>query len=173
MRKPLILAALILAVPALAGAQAPAASAPAPPPPRARGPALDPAIEMARQAVATCTANGYKTTALVTDSAGVPVVLLSGDGAAQRTQMVAGTKVAASLKYKMDGGEISAKAKADPAFTKALMDDPAIGGVRQGALLIKVGGEIIGAIAVSGAPGGDKDEVCSKAGLDKVAARLK
>ncbi len=173
MRKSLILAALILAVPALAGAQAPAAPAPTPPPPRARGPALDPAMEMARQAVATCTTNGYKTTALVTDSAGVPVVLLSGDGASERTQMIAGTKVAASLKYKMDGGEIVAKAKADPAFTKALMDDPKIGGVRQGALLIKVGGEIIGAIAVSGAPGGDKDEVCTKAGLDKVASRLK
>ena len=168
MRTSLILAALILAVPALAGAQAPAAPAPTPPPPRARGPALDPAMEMARQAVATCTTNGYKTTALVTDSAGVPVVLLSGDGASERTQMIAG-----SLKYKMDGGEIVAKAKADPAFTKALMDDPKIGGVRQGALLIKVGGEIIGAIAVSGAPGGDKDEVCTKAGLDKVASRLK
>ena len=43
----------------------------------------------------------------------------------------------------------------------------------QGALPIKVGDDVIGAIGVSGAPGGDKDEACAKAGLDKVSADLK
>jgi uncharacterized protein GlcG (DUF336 family) len=42
----------------------------------------------------------------------------------------------------------------------------------QGALPIKVGEDVIGAVGVSGAPGGDKDEACSKAGIDKVAAQL-
>ena len=43
----------------------------------------------------------------------------------------------------------------------------------RGALPIMVGDEIIGAAGASGAPGGDKDEACVKAGLDKVAADLK
>jgi uncharacterized protein GlcG (DUF336 family) len=43
----------------------------------------------------------------------------------------------------------------------------------QGALPIKVGEDVIGAVGVSGAPGGDKDEACSKAGIDKVAGELK
>ena len=43
----------------------------------------------------------------------------------------------------------------------------------QGALPIKVGDDTIGAIGVSGAPGGDKDEACAKAGLDKVSVDLK
>jgi hypothetical protein len=43
----------------------------------------------------------------------------------------------------------------------------------QGALPIMAGDETIGAIGISGAPGGDKDEACAKAGLDKVAADLK
>jgi uncharacterized protein GlcG (DUF336 family) len=43
----------------------------------------------------------------------------------------------------------------------------------QGALPIKVGDDVIGAIGVSGAPGGDKDEACAKAGIDKVSAELK
>jgi hypothetical protein len=43
----------------------------------------------------------------------------------------------------------------------------------QGALPIKVGDEVIGAAGVSGAPGGEKDEACVKAGLDKVADQLK
>jgi uncharacterized protein GlcG (DUF336 family) len=43
----------------------------------------------------------------------------------------------------------------------------------QGALPIKAGEDIIGAVGVSGAPGGDKDEVCAKSGIDKVADQLK
>ena len=43
----------------------------------------------------------------------------------------------------------------------------------QGALPIKVGDEVIGAVGVSGAPGGEKDEVCAKAGIDKVPDQLK
>jgi uncharacterized protein GlcG (DUF336 family) len=43
----------------------------------------------------------------------------------------------------------------------------------RGALPIKVGEEIIGAAGVSGAPGGEKDEACVQAALDKVADQLK
>ncbi|MGA9008185.1 MAG: heme-binding protein, partial [Xanthobacteraceae bacterium] len=38
---------------------------------------------------------------------------------------------------------------------------------------IKAGGEAIAAIGVGGAPGGDLDEACAKAGLDKISDRLK
>jgi len=48
-----------------------------------------------------------------------------------------------------------------------------IGTARRAALPIKVGNEIIGAISVSGAPGGDKDEVCARTALDKVKSQLK
>jgi uncharacterized protein GlcG (DUF336 family) len=43
----------------------------------------------------------------------------------------------------------------------------------QGGLPIMTGDDTIGAVAVSGSPGGDKDEACAQAGLDKIAARLK
>jgi uncharacterized protein GlcG (DUF336 family) len=43
----------------------------------------------------------------------------------------------------------------------------------QGALPIKIGDDTLGAIGVSGAPGGEKDEACAKAGIDKVSADLK
>jgi hypothetical protein len=43
----------------------------------------------------------------------------------------------------------------------------------RGALPIKIGNDTIGAVGVSGAPGGDKDEACAKAGIDKVSADLK
>ena len=37
---------------------------------------------------------------------------------------------------------------------------------------IKVGNDTIGGIAVAGAPGGDKDEACARAGLGKVKDQL-
>jgi uncharacterized protein GlcG (DUF336 family) len=43
----------------------------------------------------------------------------------------------------------------------------------RGALPIKAGDEVIGAVGVSGAPGGEKDEACAKPGLDSVADQLK
>lgn len=42
-----------------------------------------------------------------------------------------------------------------------------------GGIPIFAGKEVIGAIAVSGAPGWDQDEACAKAGLAKVADELK
>ena len=42
----------------------------------------------------------------------------------------------------------------------------------EGALLIRAGNEIVGAIGVSGAPGGDKDAVCAQAGIDRIAKAL-
>jgi uncharacterized protein GlcG (DUF336 family) len=43
----------------------------------------------------------------------------------------------------------------------------------RGALPIKLGEEVIGAVGASGAPGGEKDEACVKDGIDKVADQLK
>jgi uncharacterized protein GlcG (DUF336 family) len=171
MKTALILSAALAALATAAAAQAPAAPAggpPAPPPPRAKGPALAPSVQAAQAAVAACLANGYKVTALITDSAGDPVVLLSGDGVAVRTQAIAKSKVAAALKYRMSSGEVAARAKTDPKLDAEIKADPAIGTARQGAVLVMSGADILGAFAVSGAPGGDKDEACVKAGMDKV-----
>jgi uncharacterized protein GlcG (DUF336 family) len=165
MKAVLIASACLFALATAAQAQAPAGAPP--PQPRAKGPALAPAVQAAQAAVAACAANGYKVTALIVDSAGDPVVLLSGDGAPLRTQGVAKTKIAAVMKYKMSSGEVAAKAKLDPALDAEIKADPNIGMIRQGGVPILSNGELIGAFAVSGAPGGDKDEACVRAALAK------
>ena len=189
LRNSTVMAALAFAAAAHAQAPAPAASGAAgpsgaatagaaanPPPaaPRARGPALGLAIEAAQVAFETCKNNGYLVTVLVVDSAGVPVVMLSGDGASERTQSIAPTKVAAALRYNMSSGEVLEKSKTDAAMAAEIKADPKIGGtVRQGALLLKVGNQTIGAMAASGAPGGDKDEACVRPAIDKIKDRLR
>ncbi len=163
---------LALAATAFAGA----ASAQAPPwnglnvppaGPRARGPALGQAVSAAQAAVAECKSKTYIVTALIVDSVGQPVVMLSGDGAAYRTQYVAASKAAAVMKYKTTSGELVAKAKADPKLDAEIKANLEIGAARQGGVPLMSDGQLIGAFAVSGAPGGEKDEACVMAALAK------
>jgi uncharacterized protein GlcG (DUF336 family) len=144
----------------------------APRPARAHGISTALAIEGAQVAIATCLGNTYKVTAMIVDSAGVPIAMISGDGAAAITQRIAMGKAQSVLKYKMSSGEVAAKAASDPAFMAQVVADPLIGTPRQGAIPIMVSGALVGAFAVSGAPGGDKDEPCAKAGLAKIQDRL-
>ena len=140
--------------------------------PRAPGTATALAVEAALAANASCAANTYKATTLITDSAGVPIVAISNDGAAAITQRVAMSKAQAVLKYGTTSGEVAAKAAADPAFAAEVKANPLIDMARRGALPIKSGSTLLGAFAVSGAPGGDKDEACVLAGLAKIQERF-
>jgi uncharacterized protein GlcG (DUF336 family) len=158
-------------------AQSPPAAGPTstvpPAPPRARGPASALAVEAVQTTLASCLKDGYKGTAVVVDSAGALVAMISADGAAERTQPVALSKTAIAIKYNVSSTDIVARAKTDPALDAELRADPKIGNPRPGGLLLKVGNDTIGAIAFSGAPGGALDEACAKAGLDKIKDRLR
>jgi uncharacterized protein GlcG (DUF336 family) len=151
--------------------QAPAAPR-TPPPPPARGPALDVALEAAQTALATCTANGYKTGVVVVDSAGILKVVLAADGASQRAVDSATGKSFTVITYKTASSAVAKQAEADKDLAARLTADPKQR-ARAGALPLLVSGELIGAIGVGGAPGGEKDEVCAQAGIDKVKDRLK
>jgi uncharacterized protein GlcG (DUF336 family) len=144
-----------------------------PRPARAHGISTALAIEAAVEANRVCLGNTYKTTAEITDSAGVPIVVISNDGAAAITQRIAMSKIQAVLKYKMTSGEVAAKAKTDAALAAEIKANPLIETARQGAVPIMAGSDMIGVFAVSGAPGGDKDEVCVRAGLAKIQSRVK
>ena len=144
-----------------------------PPPPRLRGPMLDVSLEAVEAAMAACSAKGYKTTVLIVDTEGVPVAMLTADGAAARTQAIAASKAAVSLRYKVPSGVIAGRVMQEPALAAEVIADPKIRSVRRGAVPLFANGELIGAFAVSGAPGGDLDEPCIKAGMDKVGSRWK
>ena len=174
-------AALLLAMPVVQAQPAnPAPTiAPAPTaaelsnrPPRAPGISTALAIEGAVEANRVCLGNTYKTTAMIADSAAVPIVVISNDGAAAVTQRIAMTKIQAVLKYKMTSGEVAEKAKTDTALAAEIKANPLIETARQGAVPIMAGGQTIGFFAVSGAPGGDKDEVCTRAGIAKIQSRV-
>lgn len=141
--------------------------------PAARGPASDLALEAVQTAVATCTKNGFKTAALVVDSSGEPVAMLKADGAPRIDLASATRKDFVVIYTKRPSAAAAARVKTDPAFAQELVATGKALPVR-GGLPIMVGDEVIGAIAVGGAPPpGEQDELCSRAGLDKIRVRLK
>ena len=142
-----------------------------PRPLRDRGPALAPAILAAQTAVNACETKGYKVSAVVVDSAATPVVVLSGDGAALITQSIAMGKAVSSAKNAMSTRDLAKAAQGDPALAAKLAADPEEGPRRAGGLPIKVGADVIGAIAVSGTPNPDIDATCAQAGLERWPAQ--
>jgi uncharacterized protein GlcG (DUF336 family) len=130
---------------------------------------VDMAQTMAQEAMAKCRADGYKVTVLVVDSLNAPKAMLRDDGATAATTEVAKMKATATMWYNRPSGP----AQPLPPGTAA-PPLPVPGTINaQGGLPIKVGDVTIGAIAVSGAPGGDKDAACATAGLTKVMDKLK
>lgn len=136
--------------------------------PRAKAPGLDESIAAARAAVRACDAKNAKVSVLVSDAQARPVVLLSGDGAGYRSQLIAQTKVRIATRWKMPSGEVEQRAKSDPALAAQAAADPEIGVLRGGGFPLFRNGELVGAVAVSGAsltgPIG-LDEECAKVAL--------
>jgi uncharacterized protein GlcG (DUF336 family) len=159
---------------ALIAASAMAQTPPAAPParqPQAPGPAMALALEAAQTAIATCKNNGYTVSVVVVDSSGAVRVALASDGANPRAIDFVTRKVNTVIKYGVASADIQEKVKMDTALAAEVSGDPKLV-ARAGAMPIKSKGAIIGAIGVGGAPGGDKDDVCSLAGIDKIKDRL-
>lgn len=130
------------------------------------------ATEAARAALAACEKKGYKVSAAVVDRAGLVRVLIRGDGAGPHTLDSSQRKAytAASL------------GRSTSDLVKLVAGNPVNEGLRDmnekililaGGLPLKAGSQTLGGIGVGGAPGGEKDEACAQAGLDKIKDRLK
>jgi uncharacterized protein GlcG (DUF336 family) len=129
---------------------------------------VDMAQTMAQAAIAQCRANGYRVSATVLDNGGNLKVVIRDDGAGVGTIDLSHRKAYSAVIFRRTSGE-TAK------LFGAMTPPPTVAGtvMLAGGVPIKIGMETIGAIGVSGAPGGDKDEVCANAGIAKVAEKLK
>jgi uncharacterized protein GlcG (DUF336 family) len=128
------------------------------------------ALTIATTAAETCKGQGYRVSVTVVGRTGEALVQLRGDEASPHTLDFSRRKAVTARTFRVASGEIANRFKQDPAYFAVHVPDTA---PSQGALPIKIGEEVIGAIGVSGAPGGEKDEACAKAGIDKVVDQLK
>jgi uncharacterized protein GlcG (DUF336 family) len=131
---------------------------------------LDGAIAIAQQTIATCKQNGFAVSVTVVGRNGEVLVQLRGDGTGPHTMENSFKKSYTSRTFRIASGEMEKRFKDNPQLGAVFLSNITTG---RGALPIKIGEEVVGAVGASGAPGGDKDEACVKAGIDKVADQLK
>jgi len=120
-------------------------------------------------AIEECAKSSYRVSVVVVDKAGQIAAALRGDATSPHTVEFARMKAyTARARNQTSLDFAAATASGDAAALRQIPGVIAIGG----GVPIRAGAETIGAVGVSGAPGGDKDEACAKAGIARVAAAL-
>ncbi len=121
------------------------------------------ALRAGRAALEICAKNGHQVAVAVNDRAGLPLVMLRDRFAGPHTPDTATNKAYTALSFKLDTTSFARLTQPGEAASgiRNLPRVVAIGGGR----LIESAGSIVGSIGVSGAPGGDADDVCAKAGI--------
>ena len=128
------------------------------------------ALAIAETTIATCTANGHQVSVTIVGRNGEVLLQVRGDNTGPHTMENSFRKAYTSRTFRIPSGNMEERIKKEPTLSLQYLAGFTSG---RGALPIKLGDEVIGAAGASGAPGGEKDEACIKAGLDKVAADIK
>ncbi|GAB2877866.1 heme-binding protein [Uliginosibacterium flavum] len=132
---------------------------------------LELANQIATASVAACAANGYAVTATVVDRAGSTRAVQRADNAGPHTLAASLQKAWTSASAKNTTLAMMEGAQKNPAAAN-LVNIPGYL-LLGGGVPVKVGNEVIGAVGVGGAPGGNLDEQCAMTALDKVKELLK
>ena len=128
------------------------------------------ALKAAQAALKSCRDSGYQVAVAVVDRSGLTQVMLRDRYAGPHTPKTAIGKAWTAVSFRTS----------TTAMAEMTQPGKPASGIRQlpnvvmvgGGLLIEGGGSIIGGIGVSGAPGGDLDEVCAKAGIAAIKDAL-
>ena len=135
------------------------------------------ANELVGESVAQCARNGYKVVAIVVDLDGVRQAVLRGDGAPIHSMDNAYYKAYTIASLGLSRKEETTKAIADRMAKNPPSNVPQTPlpnvTYAQGAIAIMAGGNTIGGLGVSGAPGGQFDEECARAAMAKIKDRMK
>jgi uncharacterized protein GlcG (DUF336 family) len=129
---------------------------------------MDLARDIANAAVAACREDGYQVSAVVVDRHGLLRAALRDDAAARFTLEIAERKANMTVMAWSDSDrfrEARADIRQELNHINGLI-------VMDGGVKIVAGGYNIGALGVSGAPGGEKDQACAQKALEKLAGRI-
>ncbi|NML48427.1 heme-binding protein [Ramlibacter sp. G-1-2-2] len=126
--------------------------------------------QLATEAVNACAANGYAVAATVVDRAGTVRAQLRADNAGPHTLASSERKAWTSASAKNNTQAMMEGAQKNPGAANLVYLPGFL--LLGGGVPVKVGTETIGAVGVGGAPGGNLDEQCAMAALDKVKGQL-
>jgi len=128
------------------------------------------ALDLARAALASCRARGFQVAVAVVDRFGVTQVVLRDRFAGAHTVPTATAKAWTAVTFRTNTGDLVGISQPGmpQAGLRALPGVVILGG----GMVVEAAGSLVGGVGVSGAPGGEADEVCAKAGIDAVRDRI-
>ncbi len=126
------------------------------------------ASDVAKAAVEECRKRGYQVSAVVVDRNGIPQVMMRDVLSNRFTIQIAEEKANAVILSGVSSSEFR-KNRADIRQEMNHVDGII---VLEGGMPIRAGGSLLGAVGVSGAPGGDIDEACARKAVESVQERL-
>jgi uncharacterized protein GlcG (DUF336 family) len=128
------------------------------------------ALELASAAFAECRKRGYQAAVAVVDRFGVTQVMLRDRFAGAHTPSTAAGKAWTAVSFRTNTTDLVAQTQ--PGMPQAGLRGLPGAVILGGGVTIEVGGSLVGAVGVSGAPGGDADDACAKAGIEAVRDKL-
>ena len=131
---------------------------------------VDVALEAAQAALKQCRTDGYQVTVVVLDRFGEPQVLLRDRFAGLPSIEIAKDKAWTAIGFRSSTSQLAASVK-NGTIDQRLAQMPRLAMIG-GGLFVETADTLLGGIGVSGAPGGDKDEKCARAGIDAIRDKL-
>lgn len=125
------------------------------------------AREAANAAINQCRKDGYQVSVTVVDRSGQVKVMMRDDNSGPHTPDTSRRKAYTALTFRTSTTELANRVASNPSAANLRDITDII--LLAGGLPIRAGNEVIGGIGVGGAPSGDIDEVCAKAGVDKIS----
>ncbi len=126
---------------------------------------LESAQRVAQATIDECRKQGYQVTVTVVDRNGVPQVMLRDTLAPPVSVSISEDKAYTSANFMAASGGLD-RLKGSPLYYRDGL------AMIAGGVLIEAGGQVYGAVGVSGAPGGEIDESCAKAGVAAITEDL-
>jgi uncharacterized protein GlcG (DUF336 family) len=128
------------------------------------------ALDLAQAALAACQQRGYQVSIAVVDRFGVIQVVLRDRYAGPHTPATASGKAWTAATFRNSTSNLFAISQ--PGMVQAGIRNLPGAVIIGGGVVVESGGSLVGAIGVSGAPGGDADEACAKAGIEAIQSKL-
>ena len=128
------------------------------------------ALELARASLAECRNRGFQAAIAVVDRFGVTQVMLRDRFAGAHTPSTAAGKAWTAVSFRTNTTDLVAMTQ--PGMPQAGLRGLPGAVILGGGVTIEAGGSLVGAVGVSGAPGGDADDACAKAGIEAVRDKL-
>jgi uncharacterized protein GlcG (DUF336 family) len=134
---------------------------------------VDMALTIAQGVVERCRADGFRVSVTVIDGSGLLKAFLRDEGTGPHTIDLSRRKAYTALTFANRWNSSGEVAKTWGHTLGSPMPNVEGAAGVAGGVPIRAGKEVIGAVGVSGAIGGQRDEDCANAGIAKVADKLK